>query len=393
MPNVKKPAEKRKLTHGEKVQRDKHYDKEKRQRKWLPSWQNEYPWLRCDHDDDEGDKMYCSVCEQFSLLSRDNNTFLTGNSSFRVEGIRAHAKTLAHENAVCAELAKKKRLEDTPMGIGAKIMNSKASAKLSNLFRTAHALAMKSRPFTDFIWQCKLDTKKGVDIGRTYHTDKKCKEFIDSIAEVERRKMEDSIANSKFLSFMCDESTDSAITEECMIFLRSAKGGKINTYFLAIESLERANAENIYKTLYNSFESNLNLKKMDITKKLVGMATDGAAVLQGVRTGVAARMREDQPAIQVIHCMAHRLELALKDVLKNQPESKKVDTFLLNIYLFYHQSPTQRSLLKVSATALAVTHIVPTRVGGTRWVAHTEHSLDNLWKAYKAIVQHCEQVS
>ena len=45
-------------------------------------------------------------------------------------------------------------------------MNAEAVEKLSKLFITCHALAMKSRPFSDFTWQCEIDEKKGLPIGR-----------------------------------------------------------------------------------------------------------------------------------------------------------------------------------------------------------------------------------
>jgi hypothetical protein len=152
--------------------------------------------------------------------------------------------------------------------------------------------------------------------------------------------------------------------------------------------MKRANAETIYNMIFESFKI---FNKDYVCRKLVGMATDGASVLQGTRNGVAARMQRDQPAICVVHSMAHRLELSLKDVVKGEPAMKTLDQFLLNIYLFYHNSPTQRGLLKLSADVLRVPHLVPTRVGGTRWIGHTEHALENLWKAYPAIVQHCDQ--
>ena len=44
--------------------------------------------------------------------------------------------------------------------------------KIEIKFRTAHALAKKSRPFTDFNWMCDLDSKKGLDVGATYRNDK-----------------------------------------------------------------------------------------------------------------------------------------------------------------------------------------------------------------------------
>lgn len=36
----------------------------------------------------------------------------------------------------------------------------------------------------------------------------------------------------------------------------------------------------------------------------------------GKRSGVAAHLREENPEIVIIHCLAHRLELAFKDAIK-----------------------------------------------------------------------------
>ena len=47
---------------------------------------------------------------------------------------------------------------------------------------------MKSRPFSDFTWQCEIDEKKGLPIGQTYRSDKMCREFTDAIAEVHMGK-------------------------------------------------------------------------------------------------------------------------------------------------------------------------------------------------------------
>ena len=56
-------------------------------------------------------------------------------------------------------------------------------SQLALLFRNAHAIAKAGRPFTDMEWMCALDEKKGLDVGMSYRTDKKCCEFIQCIAE------------------------------------------------------------------------------------------------------------------------------------------------------------------------------------------------------------------
>jgi len=95
---------------------------------------------------------------------------------------------------------------------------------------------------------------------------------------------------------------------------------------------------------------------------------------------------------QGVHCHAHRLELAFKDALKKQPLHDKVASLLLGLYYFYRKSSLNRSMLKRSFHAINLRPIMPTRVGGTRWVPHTLRALENLWRGYPAVVMHLEQV-
>ena len=69
--------------------------------------------------------------------------------------------------------------------------------KLSHLFRTCHALAMKNHPFWDFVWLCELDRQKGVKLGKTYMNEESAKEFSKHIREVEREKLRDDIKITK----------------------------------------------------------------------------------------------------------------------------------------------------------------------------------------------------
>eukprot|EP00731_Ephydatia_muelleri_P025274 Em0017g357a len=68
--------------------------------------------------------------------------------------------------------------------------------RLALLFRNAHAIAKAGRPFSDMEWMCALD-EKGLDVGASYRTDKKCCEFIHCIAE------EQSALNRENLKSSC----------------------------------------------------------------------------------------------------------------------------------------------------------------------------------------------
>ena len=102
---------------------------------------------------------------------------------------------------------------------------------MDKLFRTAHAIAKKGRPFTDYVWMCDLDEMKGIDIGKTYrnHTQVRC--FVAHIAAVERSHIHNQFADARFFSLLSDGSTDSAVIEEEIVYAKYAKEGVVFTQF------------------------------------------------------------------------------------------------------------------------------------------------------------------
>ncbi|XP_071157050.1 zinc finger protein 862-like [Mytilus edulis] len=128
--------------------------------------------------------------------------------------------------------------------------------------------------------------------------------------------------------------------------------------------------------------------------KIVAMGTDGAAVMIGKSSGVVRKIAEEtqRPFVRAIHCSAHRLELAAKDAGKEVNMAKKCDLLMLNLYLFYRYSPLNRSNLKIAFRSMDKKIKIPTRVGGTRWLPHTEKALKTLLSSYDAIVCHLEQM-
>lgn len=72
--------------------------------------------------------------------------------------------------------------------------------------------------------------------------------------------------------------------------------------------------------------------------KLVSLTTDGASVYTGSISGLMKRMSDDNLVWFVkIHCINHRLELAVKDAFYDSV-FKKVDSFYTNIYSLLQDS-------------------------------------------------------
>ena len=80
-------------------------------------------------------------------------------------------------------------------------------------------------------------------------------------------------------------------------------------------------------------------------KKLVGFAADDASVNRGDKDGVIGLLKSTLPWVIYIWCVAHRLELSLKDALRGTVFDD-VDDVLLRLYYQYENSPKKLRQLR-----------------------------------------------
>lgn len=128
-----------------KARAEKNYEGEK-VRKFQDSWlenPNSKRWLRYD---EEKKLMFHRACEAFGP---PDQIFVKGCNSNRQDSIQCHLVSKDHIRAY----EKQHALEAAPGSTQAERMleklNEQSIEKLKHLFRTAHALAMKNRSFTD----------------------------------------------------------------------------------------------------------------------------------------------------------------------------------------------------------------------------------------------------
>ena len=238
---------------------------------------------------------------------------------------------------------------------------------------------------------CTLDKAKGLDIGKTYHTDKYAAQFVHFISQAQIQNNLSIFETAKFATVISDGSTDSSFCEAEIVFIRFATKGQLYTQFVGVANVAKANAENITKAITNILDG---VMTDSWRQKIVALATDGAAVMLDKNNGVVKRNKElvHRPSVLAIHCSAHRLELTYKHSCKDVPLFVKINAMLLSMYYFYRNSPLQRSNLKESFKANNMTCLIPSRVGGTRWIPHIKRALKNLLVGYGSIVQHLKQL-
>ena len=124
-------------------------------------------------------------------------------------------------------------------------LNKQTFDGLCRMFPICHALAKHARPYTDYVWLCDVDERKGLGVGAAYRNDKQARLFTHHIAEVGREQIRDDVVTAKFLSLISDDSTDSATLEAEMVYIRYTHRGAIPVNFAGYVNVERANAPGV----------------------------------------------------------------------------------------------------------------------------------------------------
>ena len=363
----------------------KKYDSTSRVRKFLPKWEKDFPWIQF-----AGGKMYCKYCLEVNEHADKNSSFYKGSDNFRIGVIRAHNKSKQHLR--CADVYRSKRNPQNPIEQGLRNMESAVQGKLMKLFNTAYFVAKEEMPFSSFKSLCELQIKNDVELGNTYFNDHACKNFIESSAEILKADLSEKLNNAspRFFSAMADGSTDSGIIEQELLFVRYLNNGLPVNRFLTVQSVKHANADGILQAIDNGFNYANVINWKD---GLVGFGADGASVMMGRQNGVLKKIKDDVPHLIEMHCVAHKLELAILDAFKDESILTELKDLLQGIYKHYHYSPKALRELNELAQVLELSVLKPVSLLGTRWTPHLHRGLKVFLHNFGIIYTHFQNTA
>ena len=153
-----------------------------------------------------------------------------------------------------------------------------------------------------------------------------------------------------FIPVLCDGSTDKSVTEQEVIFVVfvDPEANRPVMKFSHIAAPEKSqDARGLKNAIVSGFKEHGLESALG---KMVFLSSDGASVNSGAKSGLIRLFQEEYPWISFIWCFSHRLELSLKDALKEFIEP--VETSLRHLYYLYNNSskkasrtekPTQRT--------------------------------------------------
>nr|XP_023481544.1 sperm flagellar protein 2 isoform X5 [Equus caballus] len=358
-----------------------------RNNQFLKIWLKKYPWLVYD---EILNLMFCDLCRKHGVKSRGNQvSFFYGTDNFRTEFLHAHHLSEAHARASLMEATSGSPVNRATTELMVRTVSKVTLGRVENLFRSCHAIAKTGRPLKDFIWMCKLDDMKGVDIGPVFRTNKSARTFTYFIAEVERKNLRDKLVKSKFFSIISDGITNNSAKEAELVYVQFAHAGRVHCQVVGVQTVEKRDPLAIKNAIEKTLERNLQLRlsNQDWTKKLVGFGSGGAPGSERESNGVALILREIQPCVLTVYCFAHHLELSYKAVFQSIPLYNNVRDLLYSLYHFYHNSPPHKISLITAFKDLRLRPVMPSQVGGRRWLQGLQAALQNFLKGYPAIVQ------
>ena len=124
----------------------------------------------------------------------------------------------------------------------------------------------------------------------------------------------------------------------------------------------------------------------DYLTKMVSATANGANVSMGKYNGALTMMARERPWLIVIHCMNHRIELAIKDMVKSVDKFKECDKFCNTIFNLFKNSGKLKSATKEACTALNITYYRLSKIHGTRFVNHPRRGFTALLHDWPALI-------
>ena len=136
-------------------------------------------------------------------------------------------------------------------------------------------------------------------------------------------------------SFVHTVTTDKTNSGRELVMVRVLVDYYPKIKFLTLVEPPNTKAAGIFQAIASAFRD-FGFTNMEYTKMMIGFGSDGANVMLGERQGVIKLLREEgqAPWVLSVWCLAHRLQLAVKDCFKDT-YSDQVTEVLNLVYYFY----------------------------------------------------------
>ena len=323
-------------------------------RRFRPEWKKEFPWL---HYDEAKEKMFCTVCEK----AKRKNPFASGGCiNFQHSTLTKHAANNDHKVA----------LQDAQLrGQFTKCVeknNEKTGSAMKASFNTMYFIVKEEMPLAKFGALVNLQITNGCNdlknITHQHHSH--VTEMVEIISDCIEEKTISILRESPFVGVLLDETSDITVYKKLVILFRAVVNGECQTLFSRNASVHNGKADTLVQALFKFLEE----KGISIIK-VQGLGSDGAPVMLGRLNGVGARLKQLNPFLVQVHCVAHKLALCLSNAAKTvNPVSNYKDT-ILAVYNHFSNSAVRYNKLREMEQTLGEPELQLREPIYTRWLS------------------------
>ena len=282
-----------------------------RSRKFNHRWRATRPWLMhiAPRDGVHG-YMKCAACQAANVNTRWGDCPGIGCSSFQLSSVKEHEGSALHAHAMLRWAPMANNPEALRLARVVANAIDAESARILACMKILYHLVVLDRAINQYEDTCDLvkhlrapDMPTSDEYG-SYTSRQSAYDFLWAISQYLRDVNLQEVKDSPILSLLVDESTDRTLEQHLIVYVcYLARGGMGPPcmQFVELLSVPRGTREVMYNKiveLMREFEWPL--------EKVVGLATDGAASMTGVRSGLATRLSVDVPTLITTHCIAHR---------------------------------------------------------------------------------------
>ena len=373
---LKTKTKKRKLSQGNSSEQNTKQAKTEdtsAKKSFQKSWLDEFKWLKF-----ENDAMFCSLC----ILHKSKSKFsLSGSKNFRISTLREHKSSSGHVNSVQLDTETQSKKIPSVSDCIVKEFD-KIEAAVCRLIRTAYTVAKTNLPISMYSELCQLQLCNNMCLTKNlYQEDSACSEFIRLISDHLDETLLVKLRNSLVLGLMVDESTDLGLEKHMIVFINYIDNGSVQTKYLTLIKLASADSSVVYNSLISYFRA----CDIDIST-VYGFGSDGAAVMTGKHIGVANRLKEQNPYMLSMHCVAHKLALSSLDAAKSVKEVRYYEGALHSIHAYFSRSSKRLEHLRVWQEVLDDPKIKPLGVHQIRWLSFA-NCVTNVRRSLKSLLK------
>lgn len=266
----------------------------------------------------------------------------------------------------------------------------------TRLFNTAFSLVMAEKSFADFPFAIKMQKRNGLEFLPGKDDEHSCSIFVHFLAEALRSDIKSILLLSNFFAGEMDGSEARKTKDEKeLVYCKVVIRGQPVELFLKCQKMADfggVDAACTKQAFDGAFLQDYGVSDERYQNLLIAVCADGAGVNMGRISGACTEMKSSRPWLLVIHCVNHRLELAIGDAFLSDVSFKSLDEMMTSIYYLFRNSGKNKRLIIRLAQRLSVTWVSFVNPKGTRFQAHRYHGIRVMIVNYLSLLLFAENM-